>query len=90
MPNETPGELPDCAYWAPEDPRWNQNEADADMLLYVSQMLDIPLSEVPHDILERCHRTHRLVQKAKPGGALRSTQVIATIVEQWLRERDEE
>ena len=39
--------------------------------------------DVPSDLVRRCERIEASIQKAKPEGALVSSQVLALIVEQW-------
>lgn len=43
--------------------------------------------DVPEDLRSRLKRLTDLIQRAKPEGALRSTQVIALVVYQWQNEK---
>lgn len=50
-------------------------------------MLSTRVTEVPPELLRRCQRVDELVKKIHPDKSLSSSQLLATIVEQWERER---
>ena len=50
--------------------------------LVVMLQVDSP-EKIPEELLRRCERIEVLVQRVKLAGALRSTQVLAMIVENW-------
>ena len=54
---------------------------------FACKMLDC--QKLDPELHRRIKAAHELVVKVKPGGALCSTQAIAVIVDQWMRERKE-
>jgi len=60
--------------------------AEQDVRQIAAKMLDIAIEDVPSELINRLCRTAAFIHKVRPAGDLRSTQVIASMVEQWVRD----
>lgn len=57
-----------------------------DTCIYFAQQM-LGVDDLPYDLYCRLERVQALLQKVKPEGGLVSTQVVASVVEQWEREQ---
>jgi len=51
-----------------------------------AKMLGVPVQELPITLKLRLEKIQELIRIIKPNGSLNSTQVIASVVEEYLRD----
>ncbi len=62
-----------------------KTQLDGDILENLMAMLQVDSpEEIPKELLDRCERVEVLIRRVKLAGALRSTQILAMVVESWL------
>ena len=54
-----------------------------------AKMLDIRVDELPYEVTHKLSSMEELIHKIKPGGSLCSTQVISSIVYDYLKEKND-